>query len=171
VLESSVAAAMVIQKVPLFTERAHLVAPARKVFTGRLFRAAAKALFPAGMGRAGCPWALHDPTSGGACDILLGAVSQGRLSGASVLRLSNRCPVDALVFNLSGRFGSVSRIIQRASDVDVMLDDIRIEPGSDEYLIDVTLHDPEPANVLKFMDILAINRIAIQRSSGAVGEG
>jgi hypothetical protein len=85
--------------------------------------------------------------------------------------LSNRCPVDALIFNISGRFGSVSRIIQRSSDVDVMLDGIRIEPGSEEYLIDVELHNPEPANVLQFMDILAINRIAIQRSSGVVGKG
>jgi hypothetical protein len=85
--------------------------------------------------------------------------------------LSNRCPVDALIFNLSGGFGSVSRIIHPSSDVDVMLDDIRIEPGCEEYLINVALHDPEPANVLKFMDILAINRIAIQRSSWAVGEG
>jgi hypothetical protein len=85
--------------------------------------------------------------------------------------LSNRCPVDALIFNLSGGFGSVSRIIRRSSDVDVMLNDIRIERGSEQYLINVALHNPEPANVLKFMDILAINRIAIQRSSWAVGEG
>src|SRR5215471_14243581 len=40
--------------------------------------------------------------------------------------LSGRCPVDALIFNLSGGFVSVPRIIRRSSDVDVMLDDIRI---------------------------------------------
>jgi hypothetical protein len=79
--------------------------------------------------------------------------------------LSNRCPLDALTFNLSGKFGSVSRMIRRSSDVYVMLDDIRIEPGSEEYLINVVLHDP--AKVLKFMDVLAIDRIAIQRSSGS----
>jgi hypothetical protein len=37
--------------------------------------------------------------------------------------LSNRCPVDAQIFNISGRFGSVSHIIRRSSDVAVMLDD------------------------------------------------
>jgi hypothetical protein len=81
-----------------------------------------------------------------------------------------RCPVDALIFNVSGGFGSVSCIIRRPPDVDVVLDDIRIERGSEQYPINVALHDPEPANVLKFMDILAINRIAIQRGGwGGVG--
>jgi hypothetical protein len=77
--------------------------------------------------------------------------------------LSGRCPVDALIFNVSGGFGSISCIIRRSSIEDVMLDDIRIERGSEQYLINVALHDPEPENLLKFMDILAIDRIAIRR--------
>jgi hypothetical protein len=84
-----------------------------------------------------------------------GAGSQVRLC----FGLSNRCPVDALIFSLSGEFGSISRIIQRSSDLDIILDDIRIGPDSEQYLIDVGLHNPAPENMLKFMDILAINRI------------
>jgi hypothetical protein len=79
--------------------------------------------------------------------------------------LSNRCPVDALIFGLSGRFGASSHIIQRNSKTDVVLDDIANEHELDEYRIDVALDDPAPENMLKFMDILSIDRILIRRGA------
>jgi hypothetical protein len=79
--------------------------------------------------------------------------------------LSNRCPVDALIFGISGRFGASSQIIQRNSEADVVLADVTAASELDVYQIDVALHEPAPENVLKFMDILSIDRISIRRSA------
>ena len=77
--------------------------------------------------------------------------------------LSNRCPVDALIFNIAGRFGPSSHIIRRSSETDIILENITKEPEFGDYQIDVTLHDPEPSHMLKFMDILSIDQILIRR--------
>jgi hypothetical protein len=83
--------------------------------------------------------------------------------------MSNRCPVDALIFGISGRFGALSQIIQRNSEADVVLRDVTTESELDDYRIDVALHDPVPENVLKFMDILSIDRISISRNAASTG--
>jgi hypothetical protein len=80
--------------------------------------------------------------------------------------LSNRCPVDALIFNLSGRFGSSSHIIRRSSEADVNFEEIPPRDSFNDYRIDVRLHDPDPSNALKFMDILSIDRLMICRGKG-----
>jgi hypothetical protein len=77
--------------------------------------------------------------------------------------LSNRCPVDALIFNIAGRFGASSHIIRRSSEADIILEDIIKENDSCNYQIDVTLYNPETSHMLKFIDILSIDQILIRR--------
>lgn len=77
--------------------------------------------------------------------------------------LSNRAPVDGMIFKLIGSFGASSHLVQRNSDVDVSLENIRVNHGAEIYPIKVILHEPQPSKIFEFMDILAINRLSICR--------
>jgi hypothetical protein len=76
--------------------------------------------------------------------------------------LSNRSPVDAMIFNLSGRFGKEAHIIRRNSNVGIRIDNISAETCFRDYVIEIVLCDPA-AFCDASTDILSIDRLSIRR--------
>lgn len=77
--------------------------------------------------------------------------------------LSNRSPVEAMIFNLIGNFGTTSHIVQRNSDINVNIDNIFLNENLENYSLEITLYTPLPSQIFEFMDILSINRLSIRR--------
>jgi hypothetical protein len=79
--------------------------------------------------------------------------------------LSNRSPVNALTFYVSGYFGNRSFLIQRNSDIDIIISEVSPRPDADDYDIDVTIADPAypQPHSQGLMDLFAINKLSIRR--------
>lgn len=84
--------------------------------------------------------------------------------------LSNCCPVDTLIFDITSEFGSSSHIIRRSSETKVILEEVSTRSKFADYRIDVTLHDPDPAHALKFMDILSIDGLSLRRGENLLDD-
>jgi hypothetical protein len=97
------------------------------------------------------PWALS-----------LTNVSQADL----VFGLSNRSPVDALMFKVSGLFGDVSCMIKRNMTTAVTIPDIILPETGVHYSIAVVVDVPVSFTGvgIKFFDILSIDRLRISRN-------
>ena len=82
-----------------------------------------------------------------------------------VFGLSNRSPVDAVTFRVSGLFGSSTHIIQKNADVDVHISNILAVPESDEYRlsVDLTFGLSKDVDPLICLDLLSLDHLSINR--------